>query len=86
MDRKEKKAIHLKIVHLLDQNCANCEFRSIKNSHTYCKENCPIGQELYQLASKLISSDKEEIQPVVKQEINKEPEKKGRWAPKKRPI
>jgi hypothetical protein len=80
MDRKEKKGIHLKIVHLLDQNCANCEFRSIKNSHTYCKENCLIGQELYQLASKLVSSDKEEIQSVAKQEINKEPVKKGRWS------
>jgi hypothetical protein len=78
MDRKEKKAIHLKIVHLLDQNCSTCEYRSIKNSHIYCFENCSIGKELHELASKLVN-EKEDIQPVAKQEIEMDPVNKGRW-------
>ncbi|MEH7490858.1 zinc-finger domain-containing protein [Neobacillus niacini] len=78
MDRKKKRAIHLRITHLLDSNCKGCEYRSVSSSYLHCRENCPIGKELHICSSKLLGKSIVKIMEREDAEYNG-PLLSGRW-------
>jgi hypothetical protein len=73
MDRKRKRAIHLKITQLLDEHCTSCDFRGKNKSHSHCKHNCPIGKE-FAIYSSMLEGTGNDHFAVPEDSLNT-----GRW-------
>jgi Zinc-finger len=77
MTRKEKRAIRLEIINLLDEKCKRCQYsRGYQNK--ICIEDCPVGYEFQSLSQRLLVSKKK---GSVDKKIEFDPENKSKRRP-----
>lgn len=73
--RQEKKEIRIEINNLLSSECGACEYRNGYDNMTYCIRECPIGQKMQELSSRLVGNLKK-----FDESFDERPLKAGSWS------
>lgn len=83
MERITRRSINIQIGKILDRECSKCPMKKLGKTYKperqrYCAKECPIGQDLQELSSLLITDEKQgkpkpEDKPISDLNIN------GRW-------